>query len=131
MNGYPMPHESPIDRAIREATERGDFDDLPGLGKPLPDSGRSYDEDWWLKDLIRRENLTDIAPATLLVRKEAEGVGETVAKFTTEARVREAVAELNERIWQVRRGLVDGPPVPIALLDADAVVTEWRRRRAA
>ncbi|NUR28983.1 MAG: DUF1992 domain-containing protein [Catenulispora sp.] len=125
-----MPHESPIDRAIREATERGDFDDLPGLGKPLPDSGRAYDEDWWLKDLIRRENLTDIAPATLLVRKEAEGIAETVAKFTTEARVREAVADLNERIWQVRRGLVDGPPVPIALLDADAVVAGWRSRRS-
>ena len=31
-----QPRESPIDRIIREATERGDFDNLPGTGQPLP-----------------------------------------------------------------------------------------------
>ena len=30
-----MSYETPLDRAIREATERGAFDDLPGAGKPL------------------------------------------------------------------------------------------------
>jgi len=31
----PIVFESPIDRQIREAQERGDFDNLPGRGKPL------------------------------------------------------------------------------------------------
>jgi hypothetical protein len=32
-------YESPADRAIREAMERGEFDDLPGAGKPLTNLG--------------------------------------------------------------------------------------------
>ena len=28
-------NESPVERQIREAIERGDFDDLPGKGKPI------------------------------------------------------------------------------------------------
>ena len=38
--------ESSIDRQIREAQERGDFDDLPGRGKPL--HIESWDDDWAL-----------------------------------------------------------------------------------
>lgn len=41
-------YETSIDRQLREATERGDFDNLPGAGKPLPDHGREYEEDWWV-----------------------------------------------------------------------------------
>lgn len=49
--------ESLADRRIREAMERGDFDDLPGAGKPLPDAGQPYDEMWWVKKWIAREQL--------------------------------------------------------------------------
>ena len=38
--------ESAVDQQIREAQERGDFDDLPGKGKPLP--RESWDGDWAL-----------------------------------------------------------------------------------
>ncbi|MEV0587999.1 DUF1992 domain-containing protein [Nonomuraea sp. NPDC050310] len=31
-----MPFKTWIDRQIREATERGEFDNLPGTGKPIP-----------------------------------------------------------------------------------------------
>jgi hypothetical protein len=30
-----MPYESWVDRQIREAIERGEFDNLPGQGKPI------------------------------------------------------------------------------------------------
>ena len=40
---------------IREAIEEGQFDDLPGLGKPIPDIDEPYDPDWWAKQWIRRE----------------------------------------------------------------------------
>jgi hypothetical protein len=43
---------------IREAMENGDFDDLPGLGKPIPDIDEPYDPDWWVKQWFRRERLT-------------------------------------------------------------------------
>jgi Domain of unknown function (DUF1992) len=40
--------ESAVDRQIREAQEAGEFDRLPGLGRPLPGAGGEYDEDWWV-----------------------------------------------------------------------------------
>ena len=42
----PRQWESAIDKQIREAQERGDFDNLPGTGKPL--SGESWDGEWGL-----------------------------------------------------------------------------------
>jgi predicted flavoprotein YhiN len=42
-----------IDRQIREARERGEFDNLPGTGKPLPDLDKPYDENWWVRQKLR------------------------------------------------------------------------------
>ncbi|MBB5867987.1 hypothetical protein F4553_001366 [Allocatelliglobosispora scoriae] len=122
-------YESHIDRQIREAQERGDFDDLPGLGKPLPDRGERYDENWWVKELIRRENLTGLAPGTLRLRKEVEEVAQTAAAKKSEWAVRELVSQLNERIASARQGLVDGPTVSYQDLDVVAVVRAWHAAR--
>ena len=43
---------------IREAIEAGQFDDLPGLGKPIADIDEPYDPDWWIKKWIRREGMS-------------------------------------------------------------------------
>lgn len=43
---------------IREAIEEGQFDDLPGSGKPIPDIDEPYDPDWWIKQWIRREGMS-------------------------------------------------------------------------
>ena len=50
----PSQFESVADRQIREAMERGEFDDLPGTGEPLPDAGVAYDPAWWAKKWIAR-----------------------------------------------------------------------------
>ena len=42
----PRQWESAIDKQIREAEERGDFDHLPGKGKPL--RVETWDDDWGL-----------------------------------------------------------------------------------
>jgi hypothetical protein len=42
----PRQWESAVDKQIREAEERGDFDNLPGRGKPLP--LEDWDQDWGL-----------------------------------------------------------------------------------
>ena len=39
---------------IREAIENGEFEDLPGLGTPIPDIDEPYDPDWWAKQWYRR-----------------------------------------------------------------------------
>jgi hypothetical protein len=123
-------YESPVDRQIREAQERGDFDDLPGLGKPLPGYGQGYDEDWWIKDWIRRENITGVLPTSLRLRRESEDLMRAVAKKSTEASVRRFVTDLNDRIRQAQRGLVDGPPVVLRVFDVDEVVRAWHERQA-
>ena len=46
--------ETNVDRIIREAMESGDFDDLPGTGKPIPGAGSVDDEMWWVRDWIKR-----------------------------------------------------------------------------
>src|ERR1700753_2779456 len=59
-----------VDLQIQQAMERGEFDDLPGAGKPLGDLGSPYDRDWWLKKLIEREQITGVLPPALQLRKE-------------------------------------------------------------
>jgi Domain of unknown function (DUF1992) len=123
-------YESHIDRQIREAQERGEFDDLPGAGKPLPGYGQPDDEDWWLKDLVRRENITGALPASLKLRREVEDIAQTVAAKKTEAAVRKVVEELNDRIRKAQRGHLDGPPVVLSTVDTDEVVAAWRSVQA-
>ena len=45
--------ESAVDQQIREAHERGDFDNLPGRGRPLP--SEPWDDDWGLAHHILRQ----------------------------------------------------------------------------
>jgi DnaJ-like protein len=123
-------YESPVDRQLREAQERGEFDNLPGTGKPLPDAGREYQEDWWIRAWLGREGEgASMLPPTLQLRREAEDVAKLVDRRSSEAAVREFVAALNEQIRKARVGLLDGPPVLLPPLDADAVVRGWRERR--
>jgi hypothetical protein len=120
-------YESWMDKQIREATERGEFDNLPGSGKPLPNRNELYDEDWWLKQWIAREGITgDTAlPTTLRLRREIEDIQKAAARKTSERDVRDLVEDLNRRIVDAIRGRVDGPPVPLRRVDADAVVRSW------
>jgi len=119
-------YESWIDRQIRLAQERGEFDDLPGSGQPISGAGEHYDAEWWIKDLIQREKLSGLAPATLGLRKEVENIESRLAALKSEQAVRAYVADLNTRIVKANRGHLDGPPVALQLGDADAAVATWR-----
>ena len=123
-------YESSIDRQLREATERGEFDNLAGAGQPLPDHGRDYDEDWWVKEWLEREGATaGIIPPTLALRREVEDLETRVDRLRTERAVRDYVADLNERIGAARVGRMDGPPVLLPPRDPDQVVAAWRERK--
>ncbi|GLY07863.1 DUF1992 domain-containing protein [Actinoplanes sp. NBRC 101535] len=123
-------YESSIDRQLREATERGEFDNLPGLGKPLSDHGREYDDDWWVKEWLEREGATaGVIPPTLALRREVEDLAERVDRLRTESEVRGYVAEMNERLRKARLGMMDGPPTVLPPRDVDAEVAGWRERR--
>ncbi|MBP2329877.1 hypothetical protein JOF56_010262 [Kibdelosporangium banguiense] len=122
--------ETWIDKQIREATERGEMDNLPGAGKPLPGAGRPHDEQWWIKNYLKREGLTaeSMLPTPLQLRKEIERLPETVAQLASERDVREVVADLNRRIVEWLRA-PSGPLIRVARVDVDAVVEQWRADR--
>ena len=115
------------ERKVREAIERGEFDNLAGQGEPLRLDDR--DPDWWVKGLLEREQIRMPLPTSLALRREAAEIDETVADCRTETAVREVVDALNERILDSHRRRVDGPPVVTGKVDADAVVGRWRGRR--
>ena len=47
-------YESLPERLIREAIDAGEFDDLPGAGKPLPGAGVPDDDLWWVREWLIR-----------------------------------------------------------------------------
>lgn len=125
-----MQFESWIDRQIREAIERGEFDNLPGAGKPLPDLG-SRDEDWWIKAKLEREGLRPPLPETLQLRRERAEIQRTLADVRTEEQARAIVVDLNERIKESWLRRDTGPMIVVSRLNVEEVLAEWRRRRSA
>jgi Domain of unknown function (DUF1992) len=123
-------YESLIDQQIRMAQERGDFDNLPGTGKPLPGRGTPDDEQWWLKGYLRREGISMEAmlPTSLRLARRLERLPETVARLGSEPAVRDAVADLNQEIEAYLRAPTS-PHVPLRPADPDAVVVRWRQLR--
>ncbi len=99
-----------VDRQVRAAIARGDFDNLPGAGKPLklPDT---HDPDWWAKQLIEREKITGVAPPAIGLRAEDAALDGELDRMATEEQVREALADFNRRVVAARRQLQGGPPV--------------------
>ena len=87
-----MPYESWVDRQIREAIERGEFDNLPGQGRPIKGLNGRDDENWWVKAYLEREQLPLPLPTSLALRREVRALPETLADVTDEESVREIVS---------------------------------------
>lgn len=120
---------SPVEQQIREAQERGEFDDLPGEGRPLEDLDEATDPAWWAKKLLRRERLSMLPPA-LEIRRRVEQDLARVPTLPHEGEVRELVEELNREIRKRNARATSGPPTSIAPLDPDEIVARWHEHRA-
>jgi Domain of unknown function (DUF1992) len=119
-----------VERQIVDAQRDGQFDELPGSGKPLADVGESADGMTWVAAKLRRENmdLAALLPPALALAKEVENLSSTLAALRSEAAVRAAVEDLNARIRYAHRVPHDGPPVRVMPLDIDEHVLRWRDR---
>jgi hypothetical protein len=122
--------ETWIDAQIRVARENGVFDNLPGAGKPLPNLGQEYDPLWWVKQLVKREQISVLPPSLELLRKVETELA-AIEKLHDEASVRRRVAALNVEIAKVNATVVEGPPTRLGTLEVDQVVARWRRVRSA
>jgi len=122
--------ESFTERQIREAQEVGEFDALEGAGRPLTDLDEPYDEFWWVKRKLRREQLSFV-PDAIGIRREAEALLEGLARIPTEQEARALLLDLNARIARTNAATVTGPPTTLAPLDVeDALRRFWRERPA-
>jgi hypothetical protein len=124
--------ETWIDRQIREAEDRGEFDNLPGAGKPLPGAGQLDTENWWLNGYLRREGVTGdtLLPPAVLLRREAEELPSVVRRMRSEAEVRETVADLNRRIVEFLRQPSE-LRISVRPVNVDRIVEEWKAERPA
>lgn len=120
-----------IETAIQVAIRRGDFDDLPGAGKPLEGLGTHHDPDWWIRRKIEQENLTGLGPPAILLRTENRELDDQLDLLGREVDVREVLEDFNRRVIEARRQLQGGPPVVTEPRDIDAEVAAWAERRAA
>ena len=119
-----------VDVSIQQAIRRGEFDNLPGAGKPLQGLGDHHDPDWWIRRKIQSEKLTGLGPPALTLRVESAELADRLDELTQEQDVREAVEDFNRRVIEARRQLLGGPPVVTPTRDTDAEVRAWRERRA-
>ena len=121
-----------VDQQIRDAEERGEFADLPGAGKPIPDLARPWDAGQWARDYARREGLSARAmlPPSLAMRAEHDDLPSVLVTMRSEKQVRDHVLDFNRRLREAKLAHLGGPPFLISTLDVDQVVADWRAERA-
>ena len=125
-------YESHVERLVREATERGEFDNLPGAGRPL-DLGGADDPNWWVRRKLEQGDLDPIAalPVVLQLRKEREGFPQSLADIRDERTVRDTLADFNRRVRLDRLEPRFGPTANLVVqtVDIDEMVRRWRALR--
>ena len=92
----------PVERSIREAMARGEFDDLPGAGKPLPDIDRQYDPDWWARRYLEQMKAQDAADD---VRRSITRELPLLRTMGDRAAAQARADELNTVVAEVNRAL--------------------------
>lgn len=117
-----------VDLQVQRAMERGEFDDLPGAGKPIEGLGVQHDPDWWLKKLVEREKIA-VLPPSLQLRKDDAELDAKLDEITAEPEVRREVEEFNARVIHARYTPSEGPPLITMPRDVEETVAAWRERR--
>ena len=119
---------SHIDEVLRQAAQRGEFDNLPGAGKPIEGLGEEHDPDWWLKQLIEREKIA-VLPPSIQLRKDDAALDDLLDAQHTETAARQVVEEFNGRVIAARYSTPVGPPLITMPRDVDETLAAWRQRR--
>jgi len=121
----PLPWHALAEERIRAAQADGQFDNLPGFGRPIPGIDEEPDDNWWLKAKLMRERLSHLPPA-LAIRLDHEKTLASLAALKSETAVREAISALNDRIRKASFATAWGPSVDVLPLDVEQVVQQWR-----
>ena len=124
-----------VEAQIKRAQNAGEFDDLPGAGKPLTSWPTSTTRTGGSRtsSAARTIETEALLPPAVQLRKEKQQVHEKVRGMRRESEVREYLADLNKRIRISIRDTT-GPVVPTGPVDEDVghrpVADGAARRRA-
>lgn len=110
-----------VDEQIRQAMARGEFDDLPGAGRPLRDLDEQRQPGWFAENLVRRERSRVLREDTL-----AALASQRVAFWRAPSldALRELVIAANRELATVNPRLE--PDDRIDLVDLREAVATWR-----
>jgi hypothetical protein len=124
----PASLEAIVEEKIQEAYAAGEFEHLLGYGAPLPNLDEPLDEDWWIKEKLKREKIS-ILPPSIEILRDVEKTLKRVATLQTERAVRAELAALNERIREANYRSVWGPPSTQMPVPIDELVAQWHARQ--
>ncbi|HEV7282560.1 MAG TPA: DnaJ family domain-containing protein [Pirellulaceae bacterium] len=119
-----------IDLKISQAQRAGHFDDLPGLGQPIPDLDEGWDETRWLREKLKAEDLRVMPPAWA-IRAWARQEAANLLAIDDEGVLRQRIEAFNAELLKRMRGALWGPPVDVAPIDAETLIAKRRESRAA
>ena len=123
----PINWTSVAEDQIRQAQVAGEFENLPGFGQSIPGIDEPYDENWWVKEKLRREQISALPPA-LEIARDKEWTLAAIATLTSEAEVRRELAALNERIRRAHFSCTWGPSCNTVPVEIEPFVQDWRSR---
>jgi Domain of unknown function (DUF1992) len=127
-----MSFETWVESQISQGMARGDFEGLPGAGRPLPRPDREETAYDWAVAKARREGVDAGAmlPPGLALRRERDLLPARAAELESEAAVRALAEDYNARVEAFWRRPQESrwAPVP-GLADVDALVEQWRATR--
>ena len=86
----------------------------------MPDIGHDHDPDWWVKQLIEREQITGVLPPALQLRTDDAQLDDRLDRIATEREVRAELEDFNDRVRKARIQPLGGPPMITQERDVDA-----------
>jgi Domain of unknown function (DUF1992) len=123
-----------VESQISRSMARGEFENLPGAGKPLHIPSRDDSMVEWVVAKARQENidLFCMLPPGLALRKERDDLPRRAAELPSEDAVRALAEDYNARVQAFWRRPQESrwSPLP-GLADVEALVEEWRDNRPA
>jgi hypothetical protein len=123
-----MSFETWVGTQISQAMARGDFDGLPGAGKPLSRAALDETGYEWVLAKARKENLDvfGMLPPGLALKKEREDLPRRADALPSADAVRALAEDYNERVQAFWRRPQESRWSPVSgLADVEALVAAW------
>lgn len=116
-----------VDELVAKAQREGAFDNLPGAGRPLKDLDKPYEEDWWLREFLAREQLS-VTPEPIDLRRRIALLRDEAGKCSDERDARSRLVAMNALI--ARLNLIPQPDAvaPVAPVNVEEELRALRRR---